>query len=75
MNEIGITGYPASATTPLTFLQQVTKTWKEKPARDIFLLMFVIAAVNEVTWIAYGGFLHNRVIILTNAIVLSISFK
>ena len=52
MNKIGITGYPASATTPLTFLQQVTKTWKEKPARDISLLMFVIAAVNGVTWIA-----------------------
>jgi len=35
--------------------------------------MFLIAAINEVMWIWYGALLDNWVIILTNAIVLSMS--
>lgn len=70
---VDILGYSAGVLTCLTFLPQVIKTWKEKSARDISLLMFLIAAVNEVMWIAYGGLLNNWVIILTNAVVLSMS--
>jgi MtN3 and saliva related transmembrane protein len=68
-----ILGYSAGAITALTFLPQVIKTWKEKSAKDISLLMFIIAAVNEVMWIWYGVLLNNWVIILTNAIVLVMS--
>lgn len=68
-----ILGYSAGAITALTFLPQVIKTWKEKSAKDISLLMFIIAAVNEVMWIWYGALLNNWVIILTNAIVLAMS--
>ena len=63
----------AGAITSLTFLPQVIKTWKEKSAKDISLLMFVIAAVNESMWIVYGILLDNWVIILTNATVLVMS--
>lgn len=70
---VDILGYSAGAITSLTFLPQVIKTWKEKSAHDISMLMFIIAAVNEVMWIAYGALLDNWVIILTNAIVLSMS--
>ena len=73
MTGVDILGYAAGAITSLTFLPQVIKTWKEKSAKDISLLMFVIAAVNEVMWIAYGALLNNWVIILTNAIVLAMS--
>jgi MtN3 and saliva related transmembrane protein len=73
MNYIDVLGYAAGAITSLTFLPQVIKTWKEKSARDISLMMFVIAAVNETMWIVYGVLLNNWVIILTNAIVLSMS--
>ena len=73
MSGVDILGYAAGAITSLTFLPQVIKTWKEKSAKDISLLMFVIAAVNEVMWIAYGALLNNWVIILTNAIVLAMS--
>jgi MtN3 and saliva related transmembrane protein len=66
-------GYAAGAITALTFLPQVIKTWKEKSARDISLLMFVIAAINEVMWIVYGILLDNWVIILTNSVVLAMS--
>ena len=74
MTGADIVGYTAGAITSLTFLPQVIKTWKERSARDISLLMFLIAALNEVLWIAYGVLLDNWVIILTNAIVLSMSF-
>ena len=73
MTEVDILGYAAGAITSLTFLPQVIKTWKEKSAKDISLLMFVIAAINEVMWIAYGALLNNWVIILTNVIVLVMS--
>ncbi len=68
-----ILGYTAGAITSLTFLPQVIKTWKEKSAKDVSLLMFIIAAINEVMWIVYGALLNNWVIILTNAIVLAMS--
>ncbi len=73
MSGVDILGYAAGAITSLTFLPQVIKTWREKSAKDVSLLMFIIAAVNEVMWIAYGALLDNWVIILTNAIVLAMS--
>ena len=73
MTGVDILGYSAGAITSLTFLPQVIKTWKVKSAKDISLLMFLIAAINEVMWIIYGVLLDNWVIILTNIIVLSMA--
>jgi MtN3 and saliva related transmembrane protein len=73
MSGVEILGYAAGAITCLTFLPQVIKTWKSRSAKDVSLNMFIIAAVNEVMWIVYGALLNNWVIILTNAVVLSMS--
>ena len=73
MSGVDILGYAAGAISPLTFLPQVIKTWKEKPARDISLMIFMIAAINEVMWIAYGALLDNWVIILTITLVMTMS--
>jgi MtN3 and saliva related transmembrane protein len=73
MSGIDILGYSAGAITSLTFLPQVIKTWKSRSAHDISLMMFLIAATNEVMWIVYGALLHNNVIIITNAVVLSMA--
>jgi len=73
MTGVDILGYSAGAVTSLTFLPQVIKTWKIRSAKDISLLMFVIAATNEAMWIAYGVLLDNWVITLTNIIVLSMA--
>jgi MtN3 and saliva related transmembrane protein len=73
MSVADIIGYTAGAITSLTFLPQVIKTWKEKSAKDVSLLMFIIAAANEVLWIIYGVLLNNWVIIATNAVVLTMS--
>lgn len=72
---VDILGTAAGIITTLTFLPQVIKTWKEKSAKDISLMMFLIAATNEVMWIAYGALLRpmNWVIIVTNAVLLVFS--
>lgn len=67
---VNILGFASGAVTTLIFLPQVIKTWKEKSAKDISLLMFVIAAVNDVMWIVYGILKPDIVITLTNAVVL-----
>jgi MtN3 and saliva related transmembrane protein len=71
--DASIVGYIASAITVLTFLPQVIKTWKEKSAKDISLMMFLIAISNEILWIFYGVMIKNDVIIITNIIMLAMA--
>lgn len=73
MNGVDLLGAVAGAITTMTFLPQVIKTIKDKSAKDISLLMFVIAAVNETMWIIYGALKNDWVIILTNAVILCMS--
>ncbi len=70
MDGITVLGYAACAVTALTFLPQVVKTWKEKSAKNVSLMMFLIAFVNEVMWIAYGVLRNDMVIIVTNVIMI-----
>ena len=71
MTGIEILGYGACAVTALTFLPQVIKTWKEKSAKNVSLLMFIIAFINEVMWIAYGVLQKDNVITITNVIMIT----
>jgi MtN3 and saliva related transmembrane protein len=71
MTGVDILGYSACAVTALTFLPQVLKTWKEKSAKNVSLMMFIIAFINEVMWIAYGVFRDDMVIIVTNVIMIT----
>lgn len=64
-----IIGYAASAITVLTFLPQVIKTWKEKSAKDVSLMMFIIAIANEVLWITWGILINNKIVIITNVLM------
>ena len=70
MTGVQILGYAACAVTALTFLPQVVKTWKEKSAKNVSLMMFIIAFANEVMWIAYGVLRNDMVIIVTNVIMI-----
>lgn len=65
-----IVGYTASAVTVFTFLPQVIKTWKERSAKNVSLMMFVIAIANEVLWIWYGVLVNDLIIILTNIVMM-----
>jgi MtN3 and saliva related transmembrane protein len=73
MSFTDVLGYSACAVTAMTFLPQVIKTWKEKSARNVSLLMFIIAAINEVMWIAYGFLRDDMVIIVTNVIMIAMA--
>jgi MtN3 and saliva related transmembrane protein len=70
MNGVTILGYAACAVTALTFLPQVIKTWKEKSAKNVSMMMFIIAFINEVMWIAYGALRNDMVIVVTNVIMI-----
>lgn len=70
MTGTDILGYAACAVTAFTFLPQVVKTWKEKSAKNVSLMMFLIAFANEVMWIAYGVLKNDMVIIVTNVIMI-----
>ena len=70
MEDYKIVGYAASAITVLTFLPQVIKTWKEKSAKDISLMMFLIAIANEILWIAYGVMVKDEISIATNILMM-----
>lgn len=71
MSAVDILGYAACAVTALTFLPQVVKTWREKSARNVSLMMFIIAFINEIMWIAYGAMRNDMVIVVTNVIMIS----
>lgn len=71
MTAVDILGYAACAVTALTFLPQVVKTWREKSAKNVSLLMFIIAFINEIMWIAYGALRNDMVIVVTNVIMIS----
>jgi MtN3 and saliva related transmembrane protein len=73
-DSILIVGYAACTVTALTFLPQVIKTWKEKSAKNVSLMMFIIAATNEVLWITYGVLKNDMVIIVTNVIMIVMAF-
>jgi MtN3 and saliva related transmembrane protein len=71
MTGVDILGYGACAVTALTFLPQVLKTWKERSAKNVSLMMFVIAFINEIMWIAYGALRNDMVIVVTNVIMIT----
>ena len=70
MDSANVVGYIASAVTVFTFLPQVIKTWKEKSAKSVSLMMFIIAISNEILWIVYGVMRDDMVIILTNVVMM-----
>lgn len=71
MNGVDLLGYAACAVTAMTFLPQLIKTWKEKSAKNVSLMMFLIAFVNEIMWIAYGALRNDMVIVITNVIMIT----
>lgn len=69
MTGVQLLGTAAAAITTLTFLPQVIKTWRDKSAKEVSLLMFIIAVVNEILWIIYGILRDDMIIIATNVIM------
>ena len=67
---VGITAGILSCT---TFLPQVIKTIRSGSTRDVSLIMFIIASLGTILWLAYGILINSISIIFTNCIVLALS--
>lgn len=70
MQFVDILGLAAAIITTFTFLPQVIKVWKEKSAKNVSSMMFIIAITNEILWIGYGILRNDWIIIFTNAVLM-----
>ena len=66
-------GFIAGTVSAIVFLPQVIKTYQTKSVKDISFLMFSLATLSVVLWLAYGIILRNKPIIFTNGCVLILS--
>ena len=73
MNWTQIIGLAAGVLTASSLIPQVVKTWKEKKAEDVSLLMLVILLTGIVLWIVYGIKREDLPIIATNSVSLLIN--
>lgn len=70
MQFVDILGLAAAIITTFTFLPQVIKVWKEKSAKNVSSMMFIIAITNEILWIGYGVLRNDWIIIATNSVLM-----
>lgn len=84
MDTTQIIGLTAGVLTAGSMLPQVVKSWKEKKAEDVSLIMLIVLIAGIALWILYGIKKNDLPIIATNAfsmlvnvtmIVLRIKFK
>jgi len=70
MSFIEIVGVVAGSLTTISFLPQAIKTWKEKSAKDISLVMFLMFSTGIALWIYYAIEINNWILTLFNVITL-----
>ena len=65
---IEIIGMVAAVLTTLSFLPQVIKTYKEKSADSLSMLMLVAFLLGVILWFVYGVMKNSMPLILANLI-------
>ncbi len=70
MDFIEILGLVAATCTTVAFIPQVYKVWKEKSAKDISLLMYLVLTLGLTLWLIYGIKIYSIPVILANGITL-----
>lgn len=73
MNLTTIIGIAAGVLTASSLIPQVVKTFKEKKAEDVSLLMLFILQAGIILWIIYGVKREDLPIILTNSVSLLVN--
>ena len=73
MNWTQIIGLAAGICTACSLLPQVLKTWKEKKAEDVSLLMLFILQGGLILWIVYGIKREDLPIVATNSFSLLVN--
>lgn len=66
-------GIAASACTAISLFPQLLKTIREKKASDISYWVLAILIAGLTLWIIYGTMINDLIIIISNAISLSIN--
>jgi len=66
-------GLAAAACTALANLPQLLKAWKSGETDDVSLKMLVVLAAGLSLWIVYGALKGDAVIILANAVSVTIA--
>ncbi|MDR1928682.1 MAG: hypothetical protein LBQ07_01180 [Endomicrobium sp.] len=71
MNHLELLGFIAGFFGVIALIPQIYKTWKLKSAKDISIQMFIIHAISNSFWIAYGLVFSKQAIYIANTIILT----
>ncbi|OHD12494.1 MAG: hypothetical protein A2086_10475 [Spirochaetes bacterium GWD1_27_9] len=74
MNFSEIVGIIAGCLTTTAFLPQLIKILKDKSAKDVSLLMYIIFCSGIILWLIYGILINSFPIILFNSITFILNF-
>lgn len=70
MNTVEVLGLVAGTCTTISFLPQVIKTWKERSAKGLSLVMFSVFCLGVVLWFIYGIIIEDIPVIVANLVTL-----
>ncbi len=73
MSYISVLGAAAAASSTVSYLPQVIRTWRTRSTSDISLGMFSVTVWATALWLAYGVAVSDISIIISNAICLVLS--
>ena len=72
MDVTTVVGLVATLCTTVSYYPQLKKCWETGKAEDLSLRMFAMLAVGIALWVAYGFLKADAVIILANAVSLTL---
>ena len=73
MEYIDMVGHLGSIISSVTFMPQVYRVWKTKPAGDLSMSMMTILFVSTLVWIVYGVGKNVLPVIICNSIICFLS--
>ncbi len=68
MDVTSLLGYFAASLTTFAFLPQLLKVWKQKSARDISLITFLLFSAGILLWLLYGIAIKAWPVIAANSV-------
>jgi len=73
MNVETIFGSIAGILTTISFIPQVIKIWRQKTAKDISLITFIVFTIGVFIWLLYGFMIKSWPVIISNFITFVLS--
>ncbi len=68
VNALGLVAAVTGVSMTGSFFLQAIKIWQNKSAKDVSLLLFVVAIINFVLWTAYSYLIRSWIIFAPNAV-------